>query len=289
MTYPMTVIDTIFKALAPALPEQVIAGHHADLVVGRINGRRPKDDSFYIYLGGLIGGGWGAKYNSDGRNVDHRDERRRHPQRPVRAGRGEVSAAGRALCAAAGLRRRRPLPRRPRLRAGGAGAPPDPLQLADGSREVQAVGPGRRPVGPRQRRRDASRFGKTEETALPERQGAQPGAAARRRLHDALRRRRRLRLAARARPRRRWSATCAAATSAGTRRRKTTARCSTPDRHARHRGDRDAPRRDARSRACRTTSRSPTPACRRPPHPQHHQSTTTRTRSSPRKSASRSR
>ena len=68
MTYPMTIIDTIFKALAPAIPEQVIAGHHADLVVGRINGRRPKDDSFYIYLGGLIGGGWGAKHDSDGRN-----------------------------------------------------------------------------------------------------------------------------------------------------------------------------------------------------------------------------
>ena len=42
----MTIVDTIFKALAPALPEQVIAGHHADLVVGRINGRRPKDNSF---------------------------------------------------------------------------------------------------------------------------------------------------------------------------------------------------------------------------------------------------
>ena len=69
MTYPMTIVDTIFKALAPALPDRVIAGHHADLCVGRINGRRPKDDSFYIYLGGLIGGGWGAKYNSDGRNA----------------------------------------------------------------------------------------------------------------------------------------------------------------------------------------------------------------------------
>jgi N-methylhydantoinase B len=68
MTYPMTIVDTIFKALGPALPQQVIAGHHADLVVGRINGRRPKDNSFYIYLGGLIGGGWGAKHDSDGRN-----------------------------------------------------------------------------------------------------------------------------------------------------------------------------------------------------------------------------
>src|SRR5262249_40837654 len=54
---------------APAIPEHIIAGHHADLVVGRVNGRRPKDDSFYIYLGGLIGGGWGAKHNSDGCNA----------------------------------------------------------------------------------------------------------------------------------------------------------------------------------------------------------------------------
>jgi N-methylhydantoinase B len=69
MTYPMTIVDTIFKALAPALPDRVIAGHHADLCVGRINGRRPKDDSFYIYLGGLIGGGWGAKHDSDGMNA----------------------------------------------------------------------------------------------------------------------------------------------------------------------------------------------------------------------------
>lgn len=66
MIYPMTVVDTIFKALAPAIPESVLAGHHADLVVARVNGRRPQDDSFYIYLGGLIGGGWGAKHNGDG-------------------------------------------------------------------------------------------------------------------------------------------------------------------------------------------------------------------------------
>jgi N-methylhydantoinase B len=69
MTYPMTIVDTIFKALAPALPDRVAAAHHADLVVARVNGRRPKDNGFYIYLGGLIGGGWGAKHNSDGRNT----------------------------------------------------------------------------------------------------------------------------------------------------------------------------------------------------------------------------
>jgi N-methylhydantoinase B len=66
MTYPMTVVDSIFKAMASAMPSKVAAGHHADLVVGRVNGRRAADNSFYIYLGGLIGGGWGAKHNSDG-------------------------------------------------------------------------------------------------------------------------------------------------------------------------------------------------------------------------------
>jgi N-methylhydantoinase B len=66
MTYPMTIVDTIFKALAPAIPARVIAGHHADLVVAFINGRFPRDNSLYIYLGGLIGGGWGAKYGEDG-------------------------------------------------------------------------------------------------------------------------------------------------------------------------------------------------------------------------------
>ena len=43
MTYPMTIVDTIFKALAPAVPTRVIAGHHADLVVANINGRNPRD------------------------------------------------------------------------------------------------------------------------------------------------------------------------------------------------------------------------------------------------------
>ena len=45
MTYPMTIVDTIFKALAPAVPTRVIAGHHADSCVGRINGRHPRDGS----------------------------------------------------------------------------------------------------------------------------------------------------------------------------------------------------------------------------------------------------
>jgi N-methylhydantoinase B len=68
MTYPMTVVDTIFKALAPAIPERVIAGHHADLLTANINGIHPRDGRLWLYLGGLIGGGWGAKCDEDGVN-----------------------------------------------------------------------------------------------------------------------------------------------------------------------------------------------------------------------------
>ena len=69
MTYPMTVVDTIFKALAPAIPDRVIAGHHADLLTANINGIHPRDGRLWLYLGGLIGGGWGAKSDEDGVNL----------------------------------------------------------------------------------------------------------------------------------------------------------------------------------------------------------------------------
>lgn len=66
MTYPMTVIDTVFKALASAVPERVIAGHNADLVVAMIHGVSPADGRFYIGGIGPTGGGWGAKSVEDG-------------------------------------------------------------------------------------------------------------------------------------------------------------------------------------------------------------------------------
>ena len=66
MTFPMTVIDTIFKALEPAIPDRVIAGHHADLLAVNVNGFGPDDGKLFIYVGGLLGGGWGAKQTEDG-------------------------------------------------------------------------------------------------------------------------------------------------------------------------------------------------------------------------------
>jgi N-methylhydantoinase B len=66
MTYPMTIVDTIFKALAPAIPDRVIAGHHADLLVAAIHGINPRANEFFIGNFGPLGGGWGAKHNEDG-------------------------------------------------------------------------------------------------------------------------------------------------------------------------------------------------------------------------------
>ena len=66
MTYPMTVIDTVFKAMHQAMPDQVIAGHHADLGLGMINGISPKDGRFFLGSVGPSGGGWGAKSSEDG-------------------------------------------------------------------------------------------------------------------------------------------------------------------------------------------------------------------------------
>ena len=66
MTFPMTVVDTIFKALAKAIPDQVIAGHHADLCVTLLDGFYPDTNQLFITSMGPLGGGWGAKRNEDG-------------------------------------------------------------------------------------------------------------------------------------------------------------------------------------------------------------------------------
>ncbi|HWP28717.1 MAG TPA: hydantoinase B/oxoprolinase family protein [Chloroflexota bacterium] len=66
MTIPMTVVDTIIRALAPALPDKVAAGHHADLLAASVYGTDPRTGRFVLSAGTLPGGGWGAKHDSDG-------------------------------------------------------------------------------------------------------------------------------------------------------------------------------------------------------------------------------
>ena len=69
MTFPMTIVDTVFKALAPAIPERIVAGHHADLIIGMLNGVNPETSEFYIAFIGPTGGGWGAKQAEDGNSA----------------------------------------------------------------------------------------------------------------------------------------------------------------------------------------------------------------------------
>lgn len=66
MTIPMTIVDTIFKALSEAVPDKVAAAHYADLCIGLYYGIHPKTGKPFIGGGNLPGGGWGAKHNSDG-------------------------------------------------------------------------------------------------------------------------------------------------------------------------------------------------------------------------------
>lgn len=66
MTFPMTVVDTIFKAMADAIPDRSIAAHHADLVIALFHGLSPRDGQFFIGFVGPTGGGWGAKQSEDG-------------------------------------------------------------------------------------------------------------------------------------------------------------------------------------------------------------------------------
>ena len=92
MTFPMTVVDTVFKALAQAIPERIIAGHHADLLIAHdprhLAARRRASSSAAC---GPLGGGWGAKHNEDGMNATVCINDGDTHNSPCRADRGQVS------------------------------------------------------------------------------------------------------------------------------------------------------------------------------------------------------
>ncbi len=66
MTIPMTVVDTIFKAMAQCVPELTIAGHHADLCTAMVFGLNPRTGRFFTRSAGAAGGGFGATFRGDG-------------------------------------------------------------------------------------------------------------------------------------------------------------------------------------------------------------------------------
>ena len=65
----MTVADTIFKALAQAHPDNILAGHHADLAATRLFGLDPATGRSFHFPPLLSGGGWGALSDADGQNA----------------------------------------------------------------------------------------------------------------------------------------------------------------------------------------------------------------------------
>ena len=226
MTYPMTIVDTIFKALAPAIPGRVIAGHHADLLASSFHGINEQDGrvlhrqlrSARRRLG---------RQDERGRRVRHRlHQRRRYPQQPERAGRVQVSDRSGAVCARARFRRRRPPPRRARGRAGGARAYQYDGQQSERPRPLPALGPRRR--SRRRRQCGGAAHRRTMEERFSQCQGIGGAAQARRRLQDPFRRRRRLRQSAATADRAGAARTCGRAMSRSSPQPNSTASCSIP-------------------------------------------------------------
>jgi len=150
MTYPMTIVDTIFKALAPAVPTpRHRRPTHADLVVANINGRNPRDGKLFNLSRRVIGGGWGAKHGEDGHE--------RHGSRSTMATRingpsEQVEAKYPLIVERYALREDSAVPastRRARHRDGGARARRDQLQTRRSARRLPALGPVRRALGAR--------------------------------------------------------------------------------------------------------------------------------------------
>jgi N-methylhydantoinase B len=62
-----TVIDTILKALAPALPDKIPAAHKGDMGGCSISGFRPDGQRFLLM--NIFGGGWGGRPQEDGESA----------------------------------------------------------------------------------------------------------------------------------------------------------------------------------------------------------------------------
>ncbi len=64
----MTLCDTIFKALADAIPDRVPAAHYADVSAIFLFGTDPRTGAPWLHVE-AEGGGWGANHARDGENV----------------------------------------------------------------------------------------------------------------------------------------------------------------------------------------------------------------------------
>jgi N-methylhydantoinase B len=144
MTVPMTIADTIFKALAFACPENVLAGHHADLAAPRTFGVDPKTGRSFHFPQTLSGGGWGALHDRDGQNATFCINDGDTHNTPAEAAEGKGPILHRPSRVAPGFGRAGPASRRARRGAGGTHARARKRALGDGTNALPAVGTPRR-------------------------------------------------------------------------------------------------------------------------------------------------
>ena len=196
MTFPMTIVDTVFKALAPAIPDRVIAGHHADLSSPAFHGINPGRRSSSSANFGPLGGGWGAKRARTASRRRSASTTATPTTAPSEQAEAKFPLVVERYALIARFGRRRPLPRRARRRARGARTRAHHLQQPDRARALQALGPRGRRRGDRQRGRASHRDDEWK-TDFPNAKVLVAHLQARRRLPHALGRRRRLRRAAR--------------------------------------------------------------------------------------------
>ena len=139
-----TVIDTILKALAPAVPHLIPAAHKGDMGGCSFFGFR--DDGSRFLLMNIFGGGWGGRPDEDGEDAAGLGLPGRRAQHAGRIAGDQVSGAGRDPCAARRFRRRRPVSRRARRRADLSAPAEVQGQHQSRPHARSAVGPARRQV-----------------------------------------------------------------------------------------------------------------------------------------------
>ena len=187
-------VDVIFRALLPALPERLPAGTKAMMCHAGFGGVDAQTNEYYCFLE-TFGGGYGGRSRERraGRRADARPE---HRERAGRGDRAELPGAGGAPVARGGLGRAGALPRRPRAAQGLRLRPPDdvhrprrPHARRPGGRVRRRAGKARG-VRPDPRRRGAAALGQGDGRARGRRRRQLPHL-----------RRRRVRAAGGARPR----------------------------------------------------------------------------------------
>ncbi len=170
------VMDTIFGALAPALPDRVMGGSDGGLSLVTIAGQRPGGDRFSVVE--LVSGAWGGQADHEGQDgvPEPRGQREQHPGRDARGRRpgagwiGTATSPTRGAPASIGAACRSSASTRSSARASSASAPTARRSCRTGSAPGSPERP-RRTGSPSMARsarcRPSSRAGSSPATGSP--------------------------------------------------------------------------------------------------------------------------